>query len=269
MTDDATADTAGEKPGRRSQLLKVAGGIVAIAAVLLLAREAGQYVPALAEWVDGLGFWGPLAFILAYAVAVVAFVPGALLTLAGGAIFDLLWGTVYVFIAAVLGSSAAFLVSRYLARGAVEKRLQGNARFDALDRAIAGQGLKIVFLLRLSPAFPFSFLNYAIGLTRISFRDYLLASVGMLPGTVLYVYYGKLAGDVAALASGTATERGAGYYAVLGIGLLATVAVTALVTRIARRALQEATDSNLAAGADLTAGADSAAAGAAGEESTE
>lgn len=226
--------------GRRPLLLRAAVALVAIAGLVWLARESGQYVPALAEWVDSLGFWGPAAFILAYAVAVVAFVPGALLTLAGGAIFDLVWGTVYVFIAAVVGSSAAFLVSRYLARGIVEARLRGNRRFEALDRAIGGQGLKIVFLLRLSPAFPFSFLNYAIGLTRISFRDYLLASVGMLPGTVLYVYYGKLAGDVAALASGAAPVRGAGYYAVLGLGLVATVAVTALVTRIARKALREA-----------------------------
>ena len=97
-----------------------------------------------------------------------------------------------------------------------------------------------MFLLRLSPVFPFSFMNYAIGITRISFRDYLLASVGMLPGTVLYVYYGKLVGDVAALAGGAAPERDAGYYAILAIGLAATVAVTALVTRIARRALEEA-----------------------------
>jgi uncharacterized membrane protein YdjX (TVP38/TMEM64 family) len=97
-----------------------------------------------------------------------------------------------------------------------------------------------MFLLRLSPAFPFSFMNYALGLTGIRFRDYLLASVGMLPGTVLYVYYGKLAGDVAALASGVAPERDAGYYAVLALGLAATVAVTALVARIASRTLREA-----------------------------
>jgi uncharacterized membrane protein YdjX (TVP38/TMEM64 family) len=95
-------------------------------------------------------------------------------------------------------------------------------------------------LLRLSPAFPFSFMNYALGLTRIRFRDYMAASIGMLPGTVLYVYYGKLIGDVAALASGAAPARDASYYAVLGVGLIATVAVTALVARIASRALKEA-----------------------------
>jgi uncharacterized membrane protein YdjX (TVP38/TMEM64 family) len=226
--------------GRLRTAARLALGAALLLGLVLLARQAGQYVPAVAEWVDGLGFWGPLAFVLAYAVAVVAVVPGVLLTLAGGAIFDLFWGTIYVFIAAVLGSGAAFLVSRYVARGAVERRLGQNERFAALDRAIGEQGLKIVFLLRLSPAFPFSFMNYALGLTRISFRDYVLASAGMLPGTILYVYYGKLAGDVAALASGVAPERDTSYYVVLAIGLAATIAVTALVTRVARRALAEA-----------------------------
>ena len=224
----------------RTRLLRLAIGIVGLAGLALLARQAGGSLPALAAWVDGSGAWGPLAFVLVYALAVVAFVPGSLLTLAGGALFGLLWGTLYVFVAAVLGSSGAFLVSRYLARQAVERRLQKNGRFEQLDRAIAEQGLKIVFLLRLSPAFPFSLLNYAIGLSRISFRDYLLASVGMLPATLLYVYYGKIAGDVAAIAGGVAPERDSGYYAVLAIGLAATLAVTVLVTRIARRALQEA-----------------------------
>jgi uncharacterized membrane protein YdjX (TVP38/TMEM64 family) len=224
----------------RGRLARIAIGAIAVAALVVLARQAGQYVPAVAEWVDGLGVWGPVAFIAIYAVAVVGLVPGALLTLAGGALFDLLWGSVYVFVAAVLGSSGAFLVARYVARGAVERRFGQNRRFAALDRAIGDQGLKILFLMRLSPAFPFSFLNYAVGLTRISFRDYVLASAGMIPGTILYVYYGKLIGDVAALAGGAAPERDAGYYAVLSIGLAATLAVTALVTRTARRALRQA-----------------------------
>jgi uncharacterized membrane protein YdjX (TVP38/TMEM64 family) len=236
-------EQAAEKTGPRGsagRAARIAVGGVALAALVWLARQAGGYVPAFAEWVDSLGFWGPLVFVLGYAAAVVAFVPGALLTLAGGAIFDLFWGSVYVFVAAVLGSSIAFLVARYLARHAVEQRLAGNPRFAALDRAIGDNGLKIMFLLRLSPAFPFSFLNYAIGLTGISFRDYLLASFGMIPGTILYVYAGKAIGEVAALASGAAPERGTGYYVVVGLGLAATVAVTLLVTRIARRALNEA-----------------------------
>ncbi len=120
-------------------------------------------------------------------------------------------------------------------------RLEGNQRFAAIDRAVGEQGRKIVFLLRLSPVFPFNLLNYGLGLTRVRFPDYFAASIGMLPGTLLYVYYGKLLGDVAALAGGAAVEKDAGYYAVLALGLVATLAVTTLVTRIARRALREAT----------------------------
>jgi uncharacterized membrane protein YdjX (TVP38/TMEM64 family) len=147
-----------------------------------------------------------------------------------------------VFVAAVLGSSLAFLVARYAARPWVERRIAANAGFAAIDRAIAQQGRRIVFLLRLSPAFPFNLLNYALGLTRVRFADALVASLGMLPGTLLYVYYGKLAGEVATLAGGARVERGAGYYTVLGLGLAATIVVTTLVTRTARRALREATE---------------------------
>lgn len=198
-------------------------------------------MPPFAAWVHGLGVWGPVVFILGYAVAIVALIPAAVLTLAGGAIFGIVPGTLYVFVAAVLGSAGAFLVSRYVARGVIEKRLAGNPRFAAIDRAIGAQGLKIVFLLRLSPAFPFTLLNYALGLTQVRFSDYLLASVGMIPGTLLYVYYGKVAGDVAALSAGQAAAKGPGDYAILILGLSATIAVTMVVTRIARRALSEAT----------------------------
>ncbi len=220
---------------------------LAIAAIVLVVlfsagREAGAYVPRFAAWVDGLGIWGPVVFMLGYIVATVGFVPGSLLTLSAGAIFGLARGVAIVFVAASIGAIAAFLVSRYVARGAVEARLEDNDRFAAIDRAVAQQGLKIVTLLRLSPVFPFNLLNYALGLTQVSLRDYALACFGMLPGTLLYVYYGKLAGDVAALASGMAPERASGYYVVLGVGLVATVLVTTLVTRLARKVLRELAD---------------------------
>jgi uncharacterized membrane protein YdjX (TVP38/TMEM64 family) len=227
---------------RRTAWLRYAGIAAAIVVLLLLGRQLGAALPAFAAWVDGLGAWGPAAFIAGYALAVVAFAPGSVLTLAGGAIFGLVRGTVFVFAAAVIGSSLAFLVARYVARPWVERRIAANARFAAVDRAIAQQGRRIVFLLRLSPAFPFSLMNYALGLTQVRFVDALVASVGMLPGTLLYVYYGKLAGEVATVAGGAEAPRGAGYYAVLGLGLVATLLVTTIVTRIARRALREATE---------------------------
>jgi uncharacterized membrane protein YdjX (TVP38/TMEM64 family) len=222
-------------------LARIALALAALAGLVLIGRAAGGYVWDFARWVDGIGVWGPLVYVAGYVVAVVAFVPASLLTLAGGAIFGVAAGTAYAFVAATIGSSLAFLVSRHLARGWVERRVAGDARFAAIDRAVGREGRKIVFLLRLSPAFPFNLLNYALGLTRVRFADYLLAALGMLPGTLLYVYSGKVVGDVAALAGGAPIERGAGGTALLVVGLIATVVVTTLVTRIARRALAEAT----------------------------
>ena len=249
MRDSTPASFAASPPERsktpwRSRLRALALGLAAIAGLVLIARTGGEALPAAAEWVQGLGYWGPAAFIALYALATVLFVPGSLLTLAGGALFGVLAGVTYVFAAAVLGSSLAFGIARYGARGWVEQRIATNPRFAALDRAVGGEGLKITFLLRLSPAFPFSFLNYALGLTRVRLGDYLLASVGMLPATFLYVYSGRVIGDVAQLAAGVNVERGGGYFLVLALGLAATVAVTILVTRTARRALAETTELN-------------------------
>ena len=243
MAEGIGVAAAEEATSRRLPLVRLGLAAAGLVALLLLGRYAGGYLPAFAAWVDDLGVWGPIVFTVGYAAAVVAFVPGSILTLAAGAVFGLLKGTVTVFVAATVGASLAFLVSRHVARSAIEKRLAGNDRFAAIDRAVGAEGRKIVFLLRLSPVFPFNLLNYALGLTRVRFADYVVASFGMLPGTLLYVYYGKLAGDVAALAGGAAVEKNLGYYAVLLLGLVATVVVTTLVTRIARRALREATGS--------------------------
>ena len=237
------APTSNATNSRTVTWLRAAVVVAILVALVLGGRRIGTLVPEFAQYIDGLGALGPLVFVAGYALATVAFIPGSLLTLAAGAMFGLTRGVMFVFVGATLGSTLAFLLSRYVARRAVERRLVGNARFAAVDRAIAAQGRRIVILLRLSPAFPFSLLNYALGLTRISLRDYVLASVGMLPGTILYVYYGKLAGDVAALAGGVAPRRDTAYYMVLIVGLLATVIVTAVVTRTARAALRTATES--------------------------
>jgi len=221
------------------RIVLVAGGLVVL---VLLGRVAGAALPGFAAAVERSGVWGPIVFVLGYAAATVAFVPGSVLTLAAGAIFGLAKGTVYVLVAATLGSSAAFLVARYIARGAVEQRVRSNPRFAAIDRAVAADGRRFVFLLRLSPVFPFNLLNYALGLTSVRFADYLVASLGMIPGTLLYVYYGKLAGDLATVAGGAGVEKGAGYWAVLILGLVATVGATMLVTRASRRALRQVED---------------------------
>lgn len=234
-------ETAPAGPVSRGHWGKIAVAGLLLAGVIAGGRQLAGLVPAFSGWVRDLGPLGPVAFILGYVVASVAFVPGALLTLAAGAVFGVGLGTVYVLIAATLGSAAAFLVSRHLARGVFERRLGKNPRFAAIDQAISREGRKVVFLLRLSPVFPFTLLNYALGLTRISLADFVAASIGMLPGTLLYTYTGKIAGDLAAVASGGTPARGPGYYLVLALGLAATVAVTVLVTRVARRALATTT----------------------------
>ena len=145
-----------------------------------------------------------------------------------------------VLLAASAGATAAFLIARYIARARVVERVGRDARFAGLDRAIGAAGLRIVVLLRLSPVVPFNLLNYALGISSVRLRDFLIACLAMLPGTLLYVYYGQVIGDVAALAAGARADRGASYYVFLGIGLIATILATALIARIARRELKRA-----------------------------
>ncbi len=221
-------------------ILKIVGVIAVIAGLLLLGKQGEGLITQFAAWVQGLGFWGPVAFVIGYIVATVAFLPGAPLTIAAGFLFGLVGGTLFVFIGSTIGASLCFLISRYLAREWVERKLAAFPKFATIDQAVAKQGLKIVLLLRLSPIFPFNLLNYALGLTQVRFLDYLIGSVGMLPGTFLYVYGGKVAGDLA-MAGAAQQKKGLGDWLLLGAGLLATVLVTALVTRIARRALKEET----------------------------
>lgn len=234
---------SGETVGAGNRKLRLAVRVAAVAAavavVLLFGRRVASYLPEFTSWVDGLGVWGPLVFVLGYAVATVAFIPGSLLTLAGGAIFGLAEGTALVFVGACLGATGAFVASRYFVRGAIERRVAAEPRFAAIDRAVGRQGFRIVLLLRLTPIVPFVFLNYALGLTRVKLRDYVGACVGMIPATVLYVYYGKVIGDVAQIAAGVGEERGLADHALLALGLVATVVVTTIIVRIARRALKE------------------------------
>src|SRR5213082_4217303 len=185
------------------------------------------------DWIGKLGPWGPVIFVGIYIVATVFFIPGSVLTLGAGAVFGVGLGSVCVSISATLGATAAFLVGRYLARDAIARKIEKNEKFAAIDRAVADEGWKIVFLTRLSPVFPFTLLNYAFGLTRVKLSHYVLASwLGMIPGTVMYVYLGSLVN----IGVGH-RQRTIGEWVLYGVGLLATVVVTVFVTRLARRAL--------------------------------
>src|SRR5438128_8938147 len=192
------------------------------------------------DWIGKLGPWGPVIFIGLYIVATVLFVPGSVLTLGAGAVFGVVLGSVCVSISATLGATAAFLVGRYLARDAIARKIEKNETFATIDRAVADEGWKVVFLTRLSPVFPFTLLNYAFGLTRVRLGQYVLASwIGMMPGTVMYVYLGSLVNVGAGH-----RQRTTGEWVWYGVGLLAAVAVTIFVTRVATRALAEKIGSN-------------------------
>jgi uncharacterized membrane protein YdjX (TVP38/TMEM64 family) len=199
---------------RAQTALRLAVVAAALAAIVYFRGPISAQIQALAEWVKTLGPWGPLVFIALYVAAAVAFVPGSILTVSAGAIFGLVAGTIYVFIGATIAACLSFALARGVLRSAIEQRLENNPRLGAIDRAIAAEGRKIVFLLRLSPLFPFSLGNYALGLTRV-------------PWTFVYVYLGSLAGDLA-----------------LGwkvVGLVITGIGVFLAARLAKRALDRAT----------------------------
>jgi rSAM/selenodomain-associated transferase 2 len=192
-------------------------------------------------WVQSLGAFGPLAFIIIYNLATVLFIPGSVLTLGGGVLFGVFWGSIYVFIAATIGATIAFLIGRYVSRDWVSRQLEKYPKFKAIDASVAREGLKIVFLTRLSPLFPFNLLNYAFGITQVSLKDYILGSFGMIPGTIMYVYIGSLAGDIAMIGMKTQTANPTLQWTIRIIGFIATVTVTIYVTRIARKALDDTT----------------------------
>lgn len=215
--------------------------IVAIAAIAVVVffRDLQHALSRLLEQIAGLGFWGPIVFMLLYIIASVLCLPGFILTLGAGLLWGVVEGVIYVDIAATIGATCAFWIGRYAARDWVTAKLEENPKFQAIDSAIGEEGWKIVLLLRLSPFFPYNILNFALGLTHVSTKHYVLASlVGMLPATVMWVWIGSLAGDLANLST-VARERTVAEWTVYGIGFLATAAVTIYVTRLAQRALRK------------------------------
>ena len=133
-------------------------------------------------------WWGPIGFILIYGIGCVLALPGSLLTLCGGAIFGVAWGTIYNILASNLGATLAFLMARYFGRDFISRFMKG--RVEAFDEKVASHGFRFIFTLRLIPLIPFNGLNLGSGLSKIKYRDYLLGSVlGMLPGTFIYTYF--------------------------------------------------------------------------------
>jgi uncharacterized membrane protein YdjX (TVP38/TMEM64 family) len=209
--------------------------------LLLFGRQTAAFLPAFAVWVQSLGAAGPVAFIVAYGIAAVLVLPCVLLTLAAGALWGVGRGVVYVMTGAVLGAALAFLAARYLVRRFVQAYVDRHSRLAAIDRAVEAEGFRLMFLLRLSPIVPYTLLNYVLGVSRVRFGDFIGALAGMLPAVVMYVYAGKVIGDVASIATGAAPPRGAAYYTLIGVGLGATILASILIARATARAVQART----------------------------
>ena len=191
-----------------------------------------QTIPKIIQWIESLGIIGMSLFVLVYILACIFLIPGSPLTVGAGAVFGFWTGLILVSVGSTLGAVAAFLISRYLARGFIEKKIDKSHKFSAMDMAIKREGWKIIFLARLSPIIPFFLLNYALGLTKIRLRTYIISSwAGMIPGTVLYTYIGSLGKTI------LTTEKSLADWVILGAGLIATVSVTLIISKIAKRSL--------------------------------
>jgi uncharacterized membrane protein YdjX (TVP38/TMEM64 family) len=194
------------------------------------------------QWVQHLGPWGVVIFILAYAVATVLFLPGWIFTVSAGLIYGIAGGTLVALSGAVIGASLAFLIARYLLRRNIEEYSNKSPRFKAIDQAIGRDGWKIIGLLRLSPLIPFNVSNYFYGITSVGFGAYVVVSaICMIPGTLLYAYLGAI--GKASVNGGTA-QHSIAQYVLLAVGLVATIAVTILVSRIAQNALKKSGAAN-------------------------
>lgn len=238
---DAAIAIVKKKLERHSTSLKVAVFACAVGLVVALSwlLPVRQWTVGLAERLRGAGATGVLIFIAVYVGAEVALVPGSLLTMAAGFAYGPIGGLLVASPASVLAATVAFLLGRTVLRNWIQRKIAASPKARALDRAIGKNSFKLILLLRLSPAIPFNVLNYALGLSDANLGRYVVASiVGMLPGTWLYVYLGSLATTAAGL---TDASRGGGpqRLALTVAGLVATVLVVVLVTRSARRLLEE------------------------------
>lgn len=205
--------------------------VVGVAIYFGVPARAQALLQATLEQIRQLGPWAPVLFILLYIVSCMAVIPASVLTIGGGTLFGVVQGSIYVSIAATLGATAAFLMGRYLARDWITRKLGAHPAFVAIDKSVAEEGWRIVFLTRLCPIFPFFLMNYAYGLTRISLRDYVLATwIGIIPGSTLFVYIGSLArvGDQQSSPMG---------WALKGFILVTAVLAFAYLDKVARRVL--------------------------------
>lgn len=228
--DPGVAATGRTILARGSVLLLLAIAVAVAARFLPIVAWLGAFQ----TWVEGAGVWGPIVYAAVYALCAVLFIPASLLSLGAGALFGPVLGTVVVLAGASTGAIMSFLLARTLLRGRVLGALSRDRRFASLDRAIAREGPRIVLLVRLSPVFPFTWVNYAFGVTGVRTLHYVIATViGILPGVIAFVYLGHTAGSVGAETDTLRTTLRV-------VGALATLAVAIVIGRLARDAIRRA-----------------------------
>ena len=192
-------------------------------------------IVSLRSWADASGPTGMVGFGAAYVVLALLFVPGAALTMVAGAVFGIGWGMVVVAIATSVADAAAFLLGRYIARGAVVRLMERYPRFKIIDRTISLGGWRIVALIRLSPALPYSASNYLFGVTSVPFFPFLISSgIFTLPGALAYLYLGYVGAETVSGSSRNAVE-----WALLSVGLAVTFVAIGYVTVLTRRTFAE------------------------------
>ena len=216
-------------------VLRAVGVAIPIVFGLVIGRLLSPWLPQFAAWVHTLGVWAPFAFVGAYVIVVICMFPAFLLIMVGGAVFGVVNGSMLAMTGALIGGTCAFLIGRYLARDAVARRVAKNPILSAIDRAVGEDGMKLVFLLRLSPAIPFVLSNYALGVTRVKLSHFIVGTIGLTPIVLTYAAYGSATGAGPRPDGSSAVSP-----TVLAIGIVATVILGILLARIAQRAMRDA-----------------------------
>ena len=221
----------------RNVIIKIAVVVVALLAIALLFHflPVATWLRHFQTYVRGLGALGYVVYALIYALCVVSLVPASILTLGAGAIFGFVGGTIVVVIGATLGATLAFLLARTVLRKRVEAWTSKNKKFRALDAAIAKQGGRIVLLVRLAVVFPFTYVNYAFGLTAIKLPAYILATfAGIIPATAAFVFASSAATRAATTPATNITRI------VYISGAIAAIVASIVIGRIATNAIKRA-----------------------------
>ena len=211
--------------------------LIALFAAAYVYLPISEWLTAFQAWVQGFGALGWAIFIAVYALTSFALIPGSILTIGAGVAYGL-WAFPLVIAGAVLASALSFLAARYVFHDRVQEKIAQYPRFKAVNEAIRDEGWKVVLLLRLSPALPFSLQNWFLGLMPVGFWPAQVATLfGIMPGTLLYIWIASLGGEAAA--GGVAADTSLLRYVALGVGLLATLLVTVVVTKKAQQKLKE------------------------------